>query len=492
MLRRLILQSSHYTLGSLLVTLASVVSFPVFTRTFEVAEYGALSLIASLLLFWTGVGKLGVQHSIARFHAEVVAGRNPIGEGAYLTTVLLGMGATGLAATAGWLLMSVTVPASWWGNPVVSSLLPFLALLVVVRVADSAVGNLLRAQQRSLLYASYSVARKYLSLALVLALIFTVLPGLRGFYLGTFVVEALAAAVAAALLFRGLRFSPRDFDTTAFRAMLAFGLPMIGFELAGIILALGDRYVIQTLLGAEALGRYSAAANLCDYVRVVILASIAQAVMPLYSRMWEERGPQATREFVERALRLYFMVGLPVIAGMAAVGEDILVLLASERYSVGAPVVSLIIAGLVVDGSIALVGAGIYIHKQNRRIIPWVALAAGLNLALNFALVPRIGLLGSAASTLLVYGLLAAAAWRLGGRLLPLAFPWLPVARFAAIAAVMFAVVQAIPSPGRAAGLAIKIASGAAIYAALAVAFDREARGLAAAAWARVRAARRP
>ncbi|MCM2326645.1 MAG: lipopolysaccharide biosynthesis protein [Lysobacter sp.] len=490
MLRRLILQSSHYTIGSLLVTLAGIVSFPIFTRTFTVADYGALSLVSSLLLFWTGIGKLGVQHSIARFHAEVVAGRRGISEGAYVTTVLLGMGATGAAAVAGWLLMALAVPDSWWGNPAVPALLLPLSMLVLVRVLDSAVGNVLRAQQRSLLYASYTVARKYLSLALILLLVFHFLPGLRGFYLGTFVVEALAAAAVAFLLYRGTRFSPGDFDVPAFRAMLAFGAPMIGFELAGIMLALGDRYVIQSMMGGEALGRYSAAANLCDYARVVILVSIAQAVTPIYSRMWEENGPQATRLFVERALRLYFMIGLPLVAGMAAVGDDVLTLLATDRYSVGAPVVALLIAGMVADGSIAILGAGIYIHKQNRRIIPWVALAAAINISLNVALIPRFGLLAAAATTLAGYAFLAAAAWRLGARLMPLSFPWREVAKFALLAAIMLAVVHAMPSPGRFAGLAIRIATGVAVYAALVVAFDREARGLLAAAWMRLAAAR--
>lgn len=486
MLRRLILQSSHYTIGSLLVTLASIVSFPIFTRTFSVADYGALNLISSLLLFWTGIGKLGVQQSIARFHAEVVAGKRGISESKYVSTVILGMGATGLAAVAGWALMSLAIPPSWWDNPQVPALLLPLSLLVVVRVVDSAVINILRAQQRSLLYAAYTVARKYLSLALILLLVFHFLPGLEGFYLGTFAVEAVALVVAIAFLLRGARLAPRDFDYPAFRGMVAFGAPMIALELSGIVLSLGDRYVIQALLGSEALGQYSAASNFSDYVRVVLLASIAQAVTPIYSRLWEESGPQATRDFVERALRLYFMVGLPVIAGMAAVGEDVLTVLATDKYAVGPLVVPLLVAGMVVDGAITMLGAGIYIHKQNRRIIPWVAVAAAANIGLNVALLPHLGLPAAAFTTLLGYTFLAVAAWRLGAGLMPMTFPWRHVLKFALLAAIMYAGVMAVPSPGRLAGLALRISAGIAIYAVLVLAFDREARGMLSAVRARL------
>lgn len=478
MLRRLILQSSHYTIGSLLVTLASIVSFPIFTRTFSVSDYGALSLVSALLLFFTGLGKLGMQTSIARFHAEVVAGKRGIPEYRFVTTVLLGMGATGLGAVAAWAAMATVAPASWWDNPQVPALLLPLSLLVVVRVLDSAVSNLLRAQQRSLLFAAYSVLRKYLGLALILALVFTVMPGLPGFFLGTFVVEAIVLAVAVAMLTRGRGLRRADFDPPAFRAMLAFGAPMIGLELAGIVLTLGDRYVIQLLLGSEALGRYAAASNLCDYVRVIVLASIAQAVTPIYCRMWEQDGPEATKRFVERALRLYLLVGMPVIAGMAAVGEGVLTGLASDRYATGGWVIPLLIAGVVADSAIALLGAGLYIHKQNRRIVAYVLVAAVMNVVLNLLLIPRFGIAAAALTTLSGYAFLALAAWRLGQPLLRLRFPLGAALRYAAMAAAMYGLVVAMPAPGGVAGIAARVVAGACAYAVLAFAFDAEAREL--------------
>ena len=469
------LQSSHYTIGTLLVTLASLVSFPIFTRMFSVADYGAMNLIGSLLLFWTSLGKLGMQQSVARFLGEVQAGKRAVDEAGLRATILIGMGLTGLAATALAAITSLVVPAAWWHDDRTAGLLLPVSALVAVRVLDSGVVNLMRAQQRSLLLNAYLVLRKYATLAVILLLIMRFMPGLEGFYLATFVVEALAVGIMVYVLSRGGT-APARFSRETFRDMLVFGMPLIAFEISGIVLNLGDRYVIQVMMGAEPLGHYSAAYNLCEYVKLVLLASLAQAVVPIYVRLWEEKGEEACRQFVERALRVYLMLALPIVAGLAAVGDSLLVVLASEKYAAGAPVIPWVIAGMCVDGGAAIFGAGMYIHKQNRRIVPWVVGAAVLNVALNVALIPSMGILAAALSTLLCYALIAAAAWVIGARHMPIRFPFVALAKYGALSAIMFAVVREIHAGGRIAEMLLRIAAGVAIYGVLLLACDRQAR----------------
>ena len=47
------------------------------------------------------------------------------------------------------------------------------------------------------------------------------------------------------------------------------------------MLSVGDRYVVQALLGEESLGIYAAAYNLCQYVwKPFAIASVGRAVIP--------------------------------------------------------------------------------------------------------------------------------------------------------------------------------------------------------------------
>ena len=478
MLGRLFRNSSNYAIGSLLVTLAGIISFPLFTRTFSVAEYGTLNLISSVLLLWAGIGKLGIQQSIVRFHAEVSAGNRQITESEYLSTVLIGMACTGAAATTALAITSALVPASWWNNDQIARLMLPLSLLIIVRVLDSGINNILRAQERSFFYSVYSVLRKYATLAIILAIMFYFVPRLDGFYLGTFIAELGAVLFMLVYLCRKYDVTVNKFSSDTFKRMVAFGMPLIVLEASAIILNLGDRYVIQVKLGAEALGQYSAAYNLCEYLQTVLIVSFNQAVAPMYLKIWEAKGEDETRRFMEQALRFYLLVAMAVFAGMVAVGQESLTFLASDKYSKGGVVIPFVVAGFLIDGLVVILGAGIFIRKQNKLLIPVIVAAAVINVLLNIALLPIFGIVGAGAATLICYVLVSGFAWHLGAKRFKVKFPVLDACKFAALATIMYAVVQYIYVEPPILDLLAKVLTGTVVYALLVVAFDKQTRDL--------------
>jgi O-antigen/teichoic acid export membrane protein len=397
------------------------------------------------------------------------------------------MGASGLGVAIAWAIVSQAIPATWWNDVRVAGLLLLTSVLVFVRVIESALVNILRAQQRSGMFSLYSVLRKYFELAVVLVALFFVLPGLVGFYTGTIVAEILAVAALGWFVVRKVAVSTRAFSPELSRAMLAFGIPLIASDLGGTLLNVGDRYVIQLMLGGEALGIYSAARNVCDYIQGILIASVGRAIVPMYVRMWEERGEAESRRFIERSLRIYIMIGAAVVAGLTAVGEEILNVLASEKYREGHRLIFFLIAGLVVEGGTSIFGAGLYVFKQTKVLMWSVVASVVANIVLNVTLMPVFGIRGAAIATLLSYSLLAMMLYRFSARRLPIAFPMRDLLKFTAIAWVMYEVVVrvAVPAPGF--GLALKIVVGIAVYGALVPTVDRSMREAALVLMARLR-----
>jgi len=101
MLSRLAAHFSRYSLASLLVTLASIVSFPFLTRIFPVADYGMMSLIGVLVTATAAVGKLGLQQAALRFYSEVRAGQSAWTLPQYEATVYVGLAGFGTLAATG-------------------------------------------------------------------------------------------------------------------------------------------------------------------------------------------------------------------------------------------------------------------------------------------------------------------------------------------------------------------------------------------------------
>jgi O-antigen/teichoic acid export membrane protein len=490
-LKSLAVQASHYSLTSLFTVVAGIVTFPLLTRVFSVADYGIMNLVAATLTVSVALGKVGVQHSILRYQSEITAGKGRYTMPQLYATTQLGMLATAVIVMLAVGIGARLVPLSWLGDERLRTLFSVASFLIIVQVAESAFINFLRAEQQTKLLMKYQVAKKYLGLGLILLAVLVLSGTLMSFYTATLISEATAVGVLAVILYRtGTRPLPEltQFSRPLYRELLGFGIPMmIGYELSGIVLAVGDRYVIAGTIGNEPLGLYGAAYNLCQYVQAVLITSVGQAVMPIYIKMFDEKGPEETSAFITRSLRTYALMAAPVVAGVAAVGPELLPALASEKYASAAPVLGWVIAGMAVDGTNAMLGAGLFIQRKTRVIMAIVVSCAALNIGLNLVLVPRMGIIGAAIATLVCYSVTALALGTAGRRLLRVPLPWMTILRAAGTAAVMYLVVRHILPGHRLITVGVRIMAGAPIYLVLMSLIDADARALLRKATARLR-----
>jgi O-antigen/teichoic acid export membrane protein len=490
-LKRLAVQTSHYGITSLLTVMAGLVSFPLLTRIFSVAEYGVMNLIAATVTLSVAFGKLGVQHSILRYHSEIKTGKSRFTMPQLVSTTFFGMLATGLVVALLLVLGTHWAPVRWLGDEQLRPLFAIASLLILVQVVESGLINFVRAEQRTTAFMKYQVVKKYLTIIAIVVALLGISRSLRAFYTANVLAEAVALAGLAYLLFADraqARPSAGEFSRPLYKELVAFGIPMmIGYEMSSLVLGVGDRYVIEGMIGEKPLGLYAAAYNLCVYVQQVVIASVGQAIMPLYMQMYDKKGPEETSRFVTSSLTRYMLFGAPVVAGLAAVGPELLPSLASEKYASAAVILPWVIAGMVVDGSNAMLGAGLFIHRKTRRIMAVVMSGAVFNIALNVVLVPRIGILGSAIATLASYTGTALGLGFAGRRLLPVQVRVGTLLRASAAAVVMYLAVYRLFGGHRLFTVGARTAIGAAVYGGIMLVIDRDARELASSALSRFR-----
>jgi len=395
----------------------------------------------------------------------------------YFGTVLGAMAVLALGATVIWIAIVEIMPMSAWKDPRVVSLLRLTAVLVFIRIFESAFVNLLRAEQLSGWYSTYQVIRKYAGLAIILVTVFYVVHGLHGFYVGSIAAESTVVLGLGLVYLHRRPISLSGFQPGLFKAMLQFGLPMIGYEIGGVVLSVGDRYVLQALAGPEKLGYYSASYNMCEYVQTILLVSIGQAVTPMYTRIWEEKGADETIAFISRVLHFYLMLGTFVVAALAAVGHDVLAILASEKYRPGGVIIPWVIAGMVLEAGLPIVAAGIFIKKQTHTIMALVLASAVINIALNFLLVPRFGIMGSAFATLVSYMLLTGSAMVVAHKRLAVPFPVTSLLKFSVLAALSYFAMSRVSLGTHVfIEMLLKGIVGAVCFVALILVFDAQAR----------------
>jgi O-antigen/teichoic acid export membrane protein len=427
--------SYHYLLGQIGIFVVGFISFPVFTRVFTVEEYGILSLVLSTVGIIVVVAKLGLQHSVQRYFPEYANSKDPSDRRRYYSTMLWSSAAVALVITLLYFLGVWSFPDRWVSSPL-KKLLMMTAVLVFIRSVSSIVMNLWRAEAKTKAYSFVSVAIRGGTVAGIIVLLFTWERTLRAFVVGTIAVELLIMSLVLWRLHGKRLFAFKMPQTDVFKVAIAFGLPMVGYEISCLILDQGDRYLVSYFLGTKSLGYYSAAYNVCTYIQQAIAVPLNLAMIPIYMNLWVTKGKEETRSFLSRSLNHYLLVAIGLVAGVMVTGRDALVFLSSKKFEEAYHLLPTLVAGLLVYSLGIYLNAGLLIHKKTYTMMKLVFSSFLLNMAINVVLIPRIGLQGAAIATLISYVVLVAMMGWHSHALIPLSFDWAACSKYVAAATV--------------------------------------------------------
>jgi O-antigen/teichoic acid export membrane protein len=216
-------------------------------------------------------------------------------------------------------------------------------------------------------------------------------------------IGRILAMVACLLLVRPLFFSRGDGATV--RAAFALGLPIALGSLSNFVLNSGDRLVIQRLLGSAEAGRYQIAYTVgFEAITVFCYTGAAWA-----ARFAEVRDHERRWHLVGQARNHLYELLAPALLALNLAAPLALRILAPESFRPTGLLVVVLLVTLSGVPSIAILGSTRALITQ-RRTKP-IAVAAGVaavgNLALNFALLPVMGLSGAAVATAVAFSIQA-------------------------------------------------------------------------------------
>lgn len=382
---------SSYAVGNALGLLAGLVSFPLFTRTLSVSEYGALSLLNAALSLLACFSKAGIQNSINRFW--VAGGDN----GDLVGTSYSGVIACFLLVTL------VSLPGfclGWFGPEYARFSLLVLAacyLTVLFEVLRSVSNNISIIRKDALHYSLLNCGHKYLRILFPYLGLLICADRMFGIAAGFLA----ASVISAALLFQRQKLAWRlRLERRQLSSLLVFSLPLMLNELIDYCLTFCGRFFLVHHLGASSVGVYSAAYNLSNNLQVVLITSMGMTTAPILLERFNAEGFESMKSLLRRCISWYCLLGGGMVALAASVGPDLLLFLASSKYQEAAGVMLPILSGVFLYGLYGLATSTLFFRNQTRTILSFCLAAAVINVLANWLLVPRIGIMGAALATL--------------------------------------------------------------------------------------------
>ncbi len=467
--------SGYYLAGTVGTMLVGLVSFPIFTRVFSVAEYGIIDLSSRLLLLLTITSKLGFQNAALRFYDHKHFRENRIAELKYYSTMFFGMLSTSALVVLASLAVLWLAPNSLMDERV-ARLIYLIIALVVLRAIGSVLWAFLRIEERTKLFNLLSVGVRALTVVGVCALLPIMGRTASTFFGGTVAVELVLVVALSAWLWKRGVLGTHWFDGSLFKTGIAFGMPLVAYEFAFALLGSSDRFLIRYFLGPDSLGFYSVASGLARNANDFLLSPLSLAILPIYMRIWNTDGKEKTTAFLTTAFDGFILASLGMLAAVTACAHEVVVLLASAKYDGADRYVPVLLAGLIVYAAHLFVAAGLLIHKKTLKMASILVLSAITNIALNVVLLPRIGLMGGAVATLLSYSLCIILLARASSKFLPLHLQLSSLIRYGAAAVLAWMIGSRLTFGVVAIDLFLKSMVTFAIYATLLYVLDRRAR----------------
>ncbi len=474
-LKKLAKHSSHYLLGLVGGMALGFVSFPIFTRVFSVADYGTIDFVQKILLLLVALSKMGTQNSALRFYDPRAFAADPQASYRYYSTMFFGMAITAGSVTLLFLAGIGLAPGTWVDRPL-AVLLYLVAALIFLKAMESILWSFLRIEERTKAFNAVSVGSKGATIAAVCILLPLVGRNPRAFFSGMTLAEAVLVGGLSYWLFRRRVLHPSRFDWGMFKAAVAFGTPLILYEIASIALIAGDRVLVRHYLGADALGYYSVAYGLSYYVNDLLIAPLNLALLPIYMRLWVTSGREKTTEFLTVGLDLFFMTAVGVFVAAAATSRDAVVLLASAKYSGAGSLMPMLVAGLLIYTTHIFLTAGLLIQKNTKAMAKLLLYSAAVNIGINCLLLPRIGLIAAPLATMVSNTFCVVLLGRASFKFLPLSIPLRTLAGYALAGLVAWGTATSIEAGSVFWNVAAKGTAAVLVYAAMLYVLDSRVR----------------
>jgi O-antigen/teichoic acid export membrane protein len=291
-------------------------------------------------------------------------------------------------------------------------------------------------------------------------------------------IAGLGAAAALVLVFllpgELRRSAGGRFDASRARAYFTYGLPVALSLIFALTLATTDRFLLAAYLGDAAVGVYQAGYSLASRTLDVMFIWLGAAGGPALIVALERGGAAALAKAAREQAGLMLALGLPSSLGLALVAGPLADVMVGPALRDGAAEVTPWIAASALFAGLTTY----YTHQAftlGRRtglLLAAMSVPAIANLALNLALIPRLGLTGALVATTASYALGLVVSGALGRRAQPLPLPLAAIGRAGLATAVMGLVVSHLPSLGGAAELGLKTGVGALAYGIAAYALD--------------------
>lgn len=421
MLSKFFKDSVVYAVSGILTRGLSFILLPLYTRLISPGEYGAFDLLIAFGTLVNLTVALEIAQALIRFYNDNTSFEEKRG---YAGTALVFTAVMYTIFLAVALIfaprLSVLVMGASGFEAVFRVGLGYLWLNGLFNLLQ----NIFRSDLQSRRYALSSILMAVVTAVASVFLAYVMKLGLMGI-VGGMALGALTGCVYAFIHLRDVIRPVCNVDLL--KKMLKFSTPLVPSSIAVFIAYYIDRLMIRHFLSLEDVGIYGIAFRIAN-ITSIIMMGFQVALVPL---IYTHHRDRETPAHLATIFRFFMGLALLMFLGLGVFSKEILWLMTTPDYYRAAPIV-LFLTPAILLSNMYIFAPGASIENKTHMIL-WINVAgAALNIALNFVLIPLLGIVGACLATMLNYACVFALYMVTSHRLYPIPYEWGLYARAAA------------------------------------------------------------
>ena len=361
-------------------------------RRLGVDGYGIFSYAVGLAGFFVFIKNIGIDAVLTR---EVA--KDPEKQHKYLSTafwieIIL------LVIT---FLLIIFIAPFFSGVKGAAILLPFVALALIFDDLRDLFIAFFRGKEKMELEALVMVAAN-ISLAIFGFIVLFFLPTPKLFAMSTAAASLLGLIAAAFLIKPFMKGILRNFTKDMVSPMLKSAFPIAIGGFAGVFLFNVDIVMLGWWRDANEIGFYSAAQKIVGML-AIFSGFISVVTFPNLSRFAHSDSQQKIKKLAETSLKIIFIIALPLVIGGVILKSSLIGFIFGASYLPAANAFAILLFSILAIHPLPIYSNILFAFDKQAKLIKYAVIASVCNVALNFILIPKYGIEGAAATTLVSF-----------------------------------------------------------------------------------------
>lgn len=411
MINRNIINGSYALLGNVATTLFSFLSFLIIIRLFSKEEFGVWALFLTITSFAEMIRAGFVYHGVVKFSSEDKAKYSTIFTSGFILNSLINVVLIMV------LLLISRFLAHIWHAPQLIILIKYYCFFILIYGVNKYLEHFLVSNNdfKGIFFSNTVYGVTFVGLVILMTWL-NMLDSLELIIL----LQGAAAIVNLVFLVlaRGSTFKFGTINIALLIKLFHYGKYVFGTNFSSMLLQRTDILMIGFFLNPLAVAAYSIATRFSNYIEIPMKA-ISQIVFPKIVKKFNNGGSQKVGVVFEKSVGLMLLFVVPSSLLLFIFAKPILLIVAGEEYVSSALILRVLLVysffkpwGRILGLSLDAIG------KPNINFYMLI-IALGLNVSLNYFLIPFWGVLGAATATVITALISTGISLKLLARILP-------------------------------------------------------------------------